>query len=207
LDDTAWALAALARAGRRANPDALFQFEADDHFRCYAYERSISSGVHVHLLDALQALEDFPGRQRMIDKAIGYLERTRVANSFWFDKWHASPYYITAHTIITLIDLSPSLIENAITWLIYTQRPDGGWGYRFSTTEETAHTIQALVICKRHGINVPPQIFQQGAEYLEHSAERKNRRYKPLWLCKVLYSPTLIAETTVLSALAMIQRL
>jgi halimadienyl-diphosphate synthase len=207
LDDSALAVAALARAGRRPSPEALFQFETDDHFLCYAYERGVSAGVHVHILDALKALEDFDARQRMTDKTVGYLAKSRIANSFWLDKWHTSPYYITAHAVVSLIDLDPSLIENSIVWLIYTQRPDGGWGYRTSTAEETAHVLQALVIYQRHGGNVPPQVFQQGVAYLEESAQRKNQHYRPLWLCKVMYSPTWIVHTSVLSALAMVQQL
>jgi halimadienyl-diphosphate synthase len=207
LDDTAWTLAALTRAGRHVSPEALLQFEADDHFLCYAYERSISSGVHVHLLDALKAMPDFPGRQRMMDKAISCLQRMCVADTFWYDKWHASPYYITAHAVITLMDLVPSMITNAITWLIYTQRPDGGWGYRVSTAEETAYTLQALVICRRHGVHVPSSTFQQGASYLEESVQRRTNSYRSLWLCKVLYSPTWIVHSAILSAMAMIQQL
>jgi halimadienyl-diphosphate synthase len=207
LDDTALAFAALARDGRCPNPEALFQFEADDHFSCYAYERGISVGVHVHLLDALKAGNDFPGRQRMMDKAIRYLEQSLITKSFWLDKWHTSPYYITAHAVIALVDLAPHLVQDPITWLIYTQHPDGGWGYHISTAEETAYALQALATYQRQGGNVPPQTFKLGVAYLEQSARRKNSHYRPLWLCKVMYSPTWIVHTAVLSALAMVQKI
>lgn len=207
LDDSALVAAALARAGRRPNPEGLFQFETDDHFLCYAYERGLSVGVHVHLLDALKSLEEFGSRRRMLDKAVACLAQSRIANTFWLDKWHTSPYYITAHAVVTLIDLAPELLDNALAWLIHTQHPNGGWGYRTSTAEETAHVLQALVVYQRHGGNVPPHVFKQGTAYLEESPERRNQSYRALWLCKVMYSPTWIAHTSVLSALAMVQRL
>ncbi|MGH2592166.1 MAG: hypothetical protein ACRDGG_01490 [Anaerolineae bacterium] len=204
LDGTSTVFRVLTWAGVSSDPGLLAQFEEDDHFRCFPYERNPSVSAHVHLLDALRAAPAFPGRTRMIRKATGFLERSRTLQTFWFDKWHASPYYTTAHAIIALRE-DRHLAEDAVFWIVNTQNADGSWGYyEAGTAEETAYCLQALIAYKRSGGEVDDSTLRRGAEYLTDSVERIHLDYAPLWIGKSLYTPTWVVHSAVLSALAMI---
>jgi halimadienyl-diphosphate synthase len=203
LDGTATVFRVLAWAGIALDPALLAQFEEDDHFRCFPYERNPSVSAHIHLLDALRVAPAFPDRARLIRKARDFLARSRTLQTFWFDKWHASPYYTTAHAVIALGE-DRSLAEDAVFWIVNTQQADGSWGYyNRGTAEETAYCIQALAIYRRNGGVVDGCALQRGADYLWTSAERINLDYTPLWIGKSLYAPTWVAHATVLSALAL----
>lgn len=205
LDGTATAFRALAWAGVSLDPALLAQFEEEDHFRCFPYERNPSISAHVHLLDALRVAPAFPDRERMTRKVLDFLERSRTFQTFWFDKWHASPYYTTAHAVLALGD-NRSLADDAIFWIVNTQNPDGSWGYYDTgTAEETAYCLQALVAYHRSGGAVDRAVMQRGAAYLASSVERANVDYTPLWIGKSLYTPTWVVHSTVLSALAMVE--
>jgi halimadienyl-diphosphate synthase len=208
FDDTVLTFLALARTNQAPDPGVFSHFELDDHFWCFQYERDASASVHVHLVEALKSCPPFAGRDAMLAKALGFLKRAQISRSFWFDKWHASPYYTTAHAIIATVDLEPELTQDAVTWMLQTQRPDGSWGYLTGTTEETAYTLQALAFLHRRTRRaIPAIVFKQGAEYLEASVERQVAHYKPLWIGKTLYYSTWIVHSAVLSALAMVQRM
>ena len=207
LDDTALVFAALARSGHSLDPAVFHEYEADDHFRCFRYERDASRSAHAHLLESLAKCPPTVDRQKMIDKAVSFLRQSQVAGTFWFDKWHASPYYTTAHTIIAALDIAPELVSGAIEWIIQTQRPDGAWGYLSGTTEETAYGLQALVFYRRRGGSVPSDVLQQAANYLIHSADLQHVHYEAQWIAKVLFSPTWVVHSSVLGALAMHERL
>ena len=203
LDNTTVSFTLLTRCGHQLDPIAFTPFERENHFVCYQYEQDPSPSLHVHLVEALSLVGPSKDRDRMLNKALQFLDRSRVYETFWFDKWHSSPYYTTAHAIIGVSRIEPRLIENAITWLIQTQRPDGSWGYLESTAEETAYALQALLYYQRHIGPIPGSTIKQGIDYLTKSAELRQVKYTPLWLSKTLYTPTWIVHSTVLSALAM----
>ena len=208
FDSTVMVYLALARAGLEPGPKVFERFELDDHFWCYQHERHVSPSVHAHLVDALKVCRPFPGQGRMLAKAIDFLKRSQVSKSFWFDKWHASPYYTTAHAIIAALDIEPDLLQEPIKWLIQTQRPDGSWGYLAGTAEETAYALQALIFCHKHKkANISADLIKQATQYLETSTERRATHYKPLWIGKTLYYSTWVVHSAVLSALAMAQRM
>jgi halimadienyl-diphosphate synthase len=207
LDDTAVAYTVLAWAGQQPSADVFEHYELEEGFFCYPYERDLSVSAHIHLFQALSVSAPFPGREKMIQKALSVITRNKIAALFWIDKWHASAYYSTTHAIIALLDADPSLCEGAVTWLLQTQRPDGSWGQEIATAEETAYCVQALVVYRLHGGNVPASVFSQALEYLTKSPERKNCHYKPLWLGKTLYSPTWVVHSAVLSAMAMCEQM
>jgi halimadienyl-diphosphate synthase len=226
LDGTSMVFRALTWAGAAPEPAMLAQFEEDDHFRCFPYERNPSISAHVHLLDALRAAPPFPDRERMVRKVLSFLDRSRTLRTFWFDKWHASPYYTTAHAVTALCEdadpstalragpstLPPSrvagkaLAADAVYWIVNTQNEDGSWGYySTSTAEETAYCVQALAAYSRDreaslGLR---DAIRRGVDYLVSSTERIDCRYTPLWLAKSLYTPKWVVHSTVLSALAL----
>ncbi|HEY4690528.1 MAG TPA: hypothetical protein VIK33_14540 [Anaerolineae bacterium] len=204
LDGTSMVFRVLAWAGLNPDPATLAQFETDDHFRCFPYERNPSISAHMHLLDALHAAPRFADRDRMIRKVRGFLERSRTLQTFWFDKWHASPYYTTAHAVIALRETC-CLADDAVYWMVNTQNADGSWGYyETPTAEETAYCVQALSAYLRYGTTVDvEETIQRGVDYLIRSAERERVSYTPLWIGKSLYTPRRVVHAAVLSALAM----
>ncbi|HLF26664.1 MAG TPA: prenyltransferase/squalene oxidase repeat-containing protein [Anaerolineae bacterium] len=205
LDGTSTVFRALTWAGVEPDPALLMQFEEEEHFRCFPYERNPSISAHVHLLDALRATPEFPDRCRMIQKTLKFLESARTMRTFWFDKWHVSPYYTTAHAVIALRE-DRGLAENAIRWIVNTQKDDGSWGYyNLSTAEETAYCLQALATYLRYGHanGALASAIRRGAAYLISSEERASRDYTPLWIGKSLYTPTWVVHSAVLSALGM----
>jgi hypothetical protein len=119
---------------------------------------------------------------------------------FWFDKWHASPYYTTAHAILSLAGLADTLIDDAVYWILTTQNRNGSWGYYVPTAEETAYCLQALCLWKKSGGQVPTDVIERGATWLEQHAEPP---YEPLWIGKSLYAPVLVVRSAILSGLAL----
>jgi len=117
---------------------------------------------------------------------------------FWFDKWHASPFYPTAHAVIHCAGLDDGLVDDAVYWILSTQNSDGSWGYYMPTAEETAYCLQALIIWRRHGHLVPYAVIKQAATWL---ADHWEGPYPPLWIGKALYCPTLVVRSAILSAL------
>jgi len=205
LDGTSMVFRVLTWAGVDPDPDLLAQFEEDDHFRCFPFERNPSISAHVHLLEALRAAPEFRHRRRMIGKVLDFLGRSRTLQTFWFDKWHASPYYTTAHAIIALREDS-YLAKDAVYWMVNTQKKDGSWGYYdVSTAEETAYCIQALASYRLSGAmcDAVASAIRRGAEYLATSAERIGGVYTPLWIGKSLYTPTWVVRSSVLSAMTL----
>jgi halimadienyl-diphosphate synthase len=203
LDDTAMVARVLSWAKVPWGLEILRVFEEAEHFRCYAHERNPSVSGHVHLVEALTHAPESGERARMLAKARAFLARSRVSETFWFDKWHASPYYPTAHAVLALTE-DDALVGGAVRWMIETQRPDGSWGhYEAGTAEETAYALQALAVHRRQGGAVDADILARGAAFLERSPERRARRYAPLWIGKTLYTPAVVVHASVLAALAL----
>jgi halimadienyl-diphosphate synthase len=203
LDTTSMVARVLSWAGVAWDIEILKSFEEADHFRCYGYERNPSVSSHVHLVEALRHAPPSAERERMLVKARGFLARTRVAGTFWFDKWHASPYYTTGHAVVAL-ERDPALVDGAVRWIVETQRADGSWGhYGAGTAEETAYCVQALAEHRRRGGAVDADVLARGVASLERSPERIGRRYTPLWIGKTLYTPPVVVHAAVLGALAL----
>jgi halimadienyl-diphosphate synthase len=133
-----------------------------------------------------------------IQSILQYLRRTSSPHGAWFDKWHTSPYYTTAHAVIACTGYDDDLVRDAVSWILETQNADGSWGYYLPTAEETAYCLQALVIWKRQGGQVPGDALRQGAAWPVDHAEPP---YPPLWIGKCLYCPELIVRSVILSTL------
>lgn len=187
----------LMQFGRFADLGALLAWEKDEHFCCYELEANPSVSTNVHVLGALRHA-GLGVEHPLIHKVLRFLRRTQRAGQFWFDKWHASPYYTTAHAAIACAGYEDVLAENAISWMLETQHADGAWGYYMPTAEETAYCLQALAVWKRNGGQVPDDALRRGAGWLRHHAEPP---YPPLWIGKCLYTPEWVVRSAVLSAL------
>ena len=208
LDDTATAFRVLHRASRihsdpryRVAIDVFRAYEQGDHYRTFPFETDPSISSNVHLLDALSTSGDCSAGP-MIDIILRFIRRTRSLGAFWFDKWHASPYYATSHAVLACTEVAPDLVEDAICWILGSQREDGSWGY-FSqaTAEETAYCLQALMHHVRSGGKACPKALGRAACYLRLHSDVAE--HPPLWIAKSLFAPQRNKESATLSALTM----
>jgi len=200
-DDTSITFEALARFNYLLDSDTLLEYESENYFRCYPLEANPSIGANVHMLGALKKA-GFAKNHPSILKILHFLERNQIANKYWIDKWHISPYYITAHIIIAALEYNKELCQKSIQWMIDTQKSDGSWGsFGFSTAEETSYCLQALIIWQRNfrGSNLKNKIII-GTRWLE---QHLGDPYPALWISKALYCPDLIVKSSILTALEM----
>jgi halimadienyl-diphosphate synthase len=196
-DDSSLVFEVLGRYGHSTNLSTILQYEEEDHFRCFALESNPSISTNIHVLGALR-LAGLPAKHPSIQKILTFLRRQKTVQNYWIDKWHASPYYATAHLIIACAGYYNTLVEDAIEWIVDTQNVDGSWGHYSATAEETAYSLQALAIWRQSGQSVPNSTLKRGTAWL---LEHTEPPYPPLWIGKCLYSPTLVVRSAILSAL------
>lgn len=199
-DDTSVTYDVLARFDQMPEVETLFYYEDDEYFRCYHLEVNPSIGANIHMLGALQRA-GLEKKHPAIIKILNFLHKACKGDGYWIDKWHISPYYTTSHAILMCKDLDQSLCQNAIEWILKTQNANGSWGsFGKSTAEETAYALQALNIWKLNGNNIPKKVINIAVHWLKN---QRNLPHPPLWISKALYCPTLVVESTILSALAL----
>ena len=197
-DGTSVTLEVLKRFGRDVSSDPLIPFEGSNCFRCYPLEANPSVSVNIHVLGALRAVDHKMNGAEM--KILKFLRSRREADSYWIDKWHASPFYTTSHAVIALVGLEDAMVSAALDWISATQNKDGSWGFYMPTAEETAYALQALCYAKLHGYPIDSESVKNGRDWL---LENDNGSYPPLWIGKCLYSPTYVVKSAILSALRM----
>jgi halimadienyl-diphosphate synthase len=207
-DTSAMAYDALTRFGVHPNLLGILHYEEDEYFRCYALEADPSLSANAHMLGALRQA-GYEVQHPSVQKVLRFLKRTQVRHSFWFDKWHASPYYTTTHAIISAAGYADELITTAVDWILNTQNEDGSWGFYKPSAEETAYCLQALAILKRDGSEEVSQeithhILKQGSDWLR---EHIDDPYPWFWIGKSLYCPELVVESAILSALMLVEQL
>jgi halimadienyl-diphosphate synthase len=200
-DDTGLIFDVLTRYGRTVDVEAVLRYERESHFECFAIETSPSISANIHILGALHAA-GLGATSPSVQKIIHFLKNSRRLDAFWFDKWHASPYYPTSHAIIAhqqdKNNLHQVACQTAVDWLISTQKQNGSWGYYGPTAEETAYALQALFVWKRMGHHIPIEILKRGLGWLAANHEPP---HPPLWIGKCLYSPRTVVRSAILSAL------
>jgi halimadienyl-diphosphate synthase len=197
-DETSIVFDVLTHFDRSADVEAVLHYETPFYFRCFDLESTPSISTNIHALSALRKAgldRDHPAVQKLLT----FLRGIRSENPYWFDKWHASPYYSTSHVIIACTGYDDELAFEAVQWILDTQNPDGSWGYYNSpTAEETAYCLQALVIWQEQKNKVPAGALRGGAAWL---AGHMDPPYHPLWIGKCLYCPVLVVRSAILSAL------
>lgn len=200
LDCTAVGFAALHWGGYPVNGDTFSNFEEEDHFFCFPGEIGLSMSVHVRTLSAMLMIADHPQFESWSHKITTVLRRQDVNGYFWFDKWHISPYYLTCEAIYSLRPADATMVDPRIKWILKTQHADGGWGYYgFSTPEETAYCLQALLYWDRLVERINPASIEAAAYFLlEHV---NDEQFVPLWIGKCLYTPPYVVRAAILGAL------
>jgi hypothetical protein len=201
-DDTSFAFSVLARFGEPLDMDTILAYEEKEHFRTFHYELNSSNSVNIHMLDALRE-GGMSAESAPVQKILKHLQKVRTEDTYWYDKWHISPYYTTSHAVITCAGYANHVIEPAVTWILNTQRNDGSWGYQFSSAEETAYCLQALFTWKKHGGDVPIDVLKNATEWLK---DHDTPPYPPLWLGKGLFSADVIVQSAIISALMLAEK-
>lgn len=211
-DTTSVALHVLALGGQPAEPQVLRVFEEPKTrtFRTFAFERNLSVGTNIHALEALALMPDYPDRQVVWESVIAAtLLDQQLYQSYWIDKWHASPYYATAHVLIALLKEQEYQLVNhsqAIDWMLHMQREDGSWGYfGRGTFEETAYVLLALLHYHRHIAPIKADVLRRGAAYLA-PAIQTTPHYPQMWIAKTLYAPEGIISAAIWAALALYEQ-
>ncbi|MEW5958431.1 MAG: hypothetical protein AB1801_11940 [Chloroflexota bacterium] len=208
-DDTALGFFILTQFNIVPNPRIFEHYEVEDHFRCFSFERNISLDIHVHIVDTLKAMPDFPRRDEMLLKALNTLGRY-LTDDYIVDKWHISPYYSTSHAIIGLTGLSDNIIQKQIKWLLNTQQANGSWTFypHFpqAALEETAYVLMALMTVYEKKGNIPFEVIERGFRYMEQNY-RPAEKLPSLWISKVLYNPYHIVEAVLQSTMLKYQTL
>lgn len=204
-DATSLVHATLATFGRYLDLDAILRYEANEHFITYPLEANPAVSTNIHVLEALLNAglsRDHPS----VQKIVRFVERVRLERTYWFDKWHASPYYTTAHAIITLTPCAADVAAAAVDWILESQRPDGSWGFFLdSSAEETAYCVQALCVWRqRHKGDVSLDVLKRGADWL---VANQHLPYAPLWIGKCLYCPEVVVQSAVVSALMLVAQM
>ncbi len=209
-DTTAVAARMLALAGRSVDPGVLRCFEDPETrtFRTFSFERNASVSTNAHSLEALALMPDYPDRQEVWDRVVTMLLASRKYQSYWTDKWHASPFYATSHVLISLLHSGESLISEclgSIDWMIHMQMGDGSWGYfDRGTAEETAYVLLTLLRFQQRFGAVDSDVLKRGASYLWRAAD-SNGTYPDLWIAKSLFAPEGVVRSAILAAMHLYQ--
>src|SRR6266542_3456377 len=207
-DDTAIVFRVLHGGGFPVRPEVFKLFEADDYFFTFPLERNQSVSTNAHVLHGLQDYGDFPGRERMIGKAITFLRASRLPGGMWRDKWHASPYYATGRVILALAGADESageLVGPAVDWLVETQHENGSWSafQRSGTCEETAYALQALASLPQPSRSALTAMARASG-YLWERLDTWD--FPELWVGKGLYAPHAVIRAAILGALYAYER-
>ena len=209
-DTTAVTVRMLALADRPVDPYTLQCFEDPETrtFRTFSFERNASVSTNAHSLEALALMPDYPDRQEVWDRVVTMLLASRRYQSYWTDKWHASPFYATSHVLIALLHSDEPLVSEcfgSIDWMTHMQRPDGSWGYfDQGTAEETAYVLLTLLSFHERFACVDVEVLKRGAAYLRHAFE-SNKTYPDLWVAKSLFAPEGVVESAILAAIYLYQ--
>lgn len=198
-DDAAVAFNFLASMGENPDPRVFDEWEKDGFFQCFEYERDPSLSSNIHILDAIKNLKGYRNRDDAVDKILSFLESRRRGDGFWQDKWHLSPYYVTSHALIAVHGLNDELVEDAVSWLLESQKPNGMWGFNNGTKEETAYALWALLYYNDHVMLIDDQILIDGLNQLVYG--RMSTKLEELWIAKGLYCPVNVVESLILAVL------
>ena len=199
-DGTSMVYKVLTHFGRSVDLDALLHYEEETYFRCFTLEANPSVSANIHILNALRAAQS--GQHHpSVQKVLTFLLHARTDSGFWFDKWHASPYYATAHAVIACAGYSDYVAQDAVKWILATQNKNGSWGYYMPTAEETAYCLQALTVWEHQNGQVPDHTLKRAAAWLR---DHTMPPYPPLWIGKCLYCPEMVILSAILSALILV---
>jgi hypothetical protein len=199
LDDTSVVFGLLKWGGYDINADVFSHYETEQLFITYEHELDPSMSVNIRTLNALHMAQDHPNYDRWINKIKNMIRTHDLNGYFWFDKWHASPYYLTSVAIWSLHGFLNDILASKIKWILKTQNTDGGWGYYSqSTPEETAYCLQALLYWNKCEERLPTNQITKAGQYL---VQHINDHNTAIWIGKGLYTPQTVVQSAIDMAL------
>lgn len=206
-DDTSVAFTMLANLAYNPNPLVLKNFEREECFVSYPRENHPSSGVNVHILEALLLAPEYPDRERALKKIVGLLSDTQIDGMYWMDKWNVSPYYATHHVVTALSTYARAghkevcgMLGDAMRWLVSTQNSNGSWSsYGKETNEETAYALLGLLHYHAKVAPVSKRAMSKAANYLR--THYFQDQFETLYIGKALYNPWRIVKGAIIGAL------
>jgi len=196
----------LLMNGQSVDREILRRFEDPRAriFRTFEFERNASVVTNAHAMQVLSLMPDYPDRREVWSRIVTMLLASQHYRSFWVDKWHASPYYATAHVLVALISGQEPLLSEcqySIDWLLHTQRADGSWGYfGQGTAEETAYAVLALLHYHRQVKAISVEALRRAGDYLHSMVRETEYKHPELWIAKTLYTPESIVGAAILAA-------
>ncbi len=200
IDDSAAAFLALNWGGYEVSHSVFSHYEMEDRFCCFHGETDPSVGAHVRLLSALRSAADSPDCQNWTKKTLYALQTFDSNGSFWSDKWHISPYYVTCSALLALHNIANDLTQSRLKWILRTQNDDGGWGYLgTSTPEETAYCLEALLFWNSTIHQIDHAVLDSSAQYLLSHID--DHHYTSQWIGKSLYTPYNVVKSVILGSL------
>lgn len=200
IDDTAAAFSALQWGGYPVDVGVFSYYEMPEHFACYPGETNPSLSAHVRLIKALRTQPDSPQARAWLAKAVTALRLLDENGSFWWDKWHASPYYVNSAALPVLHGIADDLARTRLRWILRTRNDDGGWGYLGnSTPEETAYVLEALLYWDEQVERLPPGVIEAGVRFLRPHALAQC--FPSLYIAKTLFTPTRVVQSVILGVL------
>lgn len=204
-DDSGLVYEVLSKYGIPKDIAAILSYEEAEYFRCFLLESNPSISTNIHILGALRQ-SGFAKDHPSVKKVTAYLTSVMQPAGFWFDKWHASPYYSTSHAVITWTGFDDTRAENAIDWIASTQDANGAWGYYgIPTLEETSYCLQALSVWfMRHNDPLLKEPIRRAYGWLAENSEAEN---PPLWIGKALYCPSRVVTSSILSAMKLAEKI
>jgi len=200
LDDTTVGYLLLLWGGYDMEPDFLELYEDETHFRCYPGELDLSMSVNLRALHVISRHPEHPRYTVWSQKVQAMIRRHHLNGTFWFDKWHISPYYLICFAVLHAHGWVDDILENRIRWILRTQHLNGGWGYHHDqpTAEETAYCLLSLIHWNRHVSPIEPDVIHAAAQFI---TAHLNEDHPALWIGKALYNPYRVVRATLLAAL------
>lgn len=196
-DDTAVTFKILKKYNYEVNDDVFENFEKEEHFICFQFEKEPSVSANIHILDAIKDCNSYERKDEVIDKIVKFLKRTCKDGRF-DDKWNISPYYTTGHAIIALADVENDIVEKSVDYIISTQNENGSWGLIGGNREETAYALQGLLYYHLNIEKIDTKIMEDGVRFLLHNLSSP---FVELWVSKGLYAPINVALSAELSVI------
>ena len=195
-DDTAVVYRVLSHMGYPVDFGVFEKYETETCFLTYLFEMDPSVSTNIHILDLVNSSPSFPGRETILEMLIRFLKKC-MKDGHFIDKWHISPYYPTCHAVFPLCTLESSLARRIIAWIEDSQNANGTWGAQGGTHEETAYAMQALLFYNK--------VEQGDRDRMLQAFTHIDVAYPPdslmnLWIGKVLYCPTRVVHSSILSA-------
>ena len=223
-DDTARTILTLYGLGKVSDPSQMIrEFEADDHFRTYNGERNSSFSANCNVLIALLHSPDVSLYSAQISKAASYLCNNWDKGAIK-DKWNLSPEYscmLLAEAMVRLlqvwdegklVSLPYDLVANQIPKilsqvLIRTLRNQCAEGYWKSSKSNEVTSYAVLTISSILSLPWLAILKSQAAEALRmgqaflQQNERRWSEAEYLWIEKVTYKSSVLAEAYCLAAM------